>query len=160
MQAIAMVPGGASDEGVLHFKYGGLGRAVVSELAEFIVDRFAGSLLIVELPMRRLSDPQGSIDRFETIVKGDEIFAICAIGETVATVEDALMAHDPTFLYNAFVLQGAAARSWVRSDADHCFPDSDEFPAVIVGAYDGEGFVLLLRDHFDSVSRTTTERFQ
>ena len=143
--AVAIVPQGAQEDGVLDFKHGGLGRSVISDLAELLVDQFAGSTLVVELPMRRVDDPEGPPDRFETITAGSEIFAVCTINKPASAVEDVLAGHDPTFLYNAFVVHGREFGSKsITSNFDPMTFDSNQMQVVIAGAYDGEGFVLLL----------------
>ncbi len=132
-----MVPQGAPAGSLLDFKHGGLGRAVVGDLAEWLVDRFPGAQLIVELPMRRPDDPEGPFGASETIAEGNDVFAVCMIGESASAVESTLLEHDPTFMYNAFVLRGnAMAGAWLESG-------SARLALVITGAYDGEGFVLL-----------------
>ncbi|WP_378741237.1 hypothetical protein [Nocardia brasiliensis] len=154
MQAVAMVPPGNPEGNVLDFKHGGLGRAVAGDLAEWLVDRFAGSLLVVELPMRRVDDPEGPVEGFETVARGDDIFGVCTIGHPASAVENALLGHDPTFLYGAFVLQqNETTRAWLNSDTDQLVSDPQQLLVVIVGAYDGEGFVLLSRDDLISTWR-------
>lgn len=142
MSAVALVPDGASSERVLDFMHGGLGRCDINEVAAMLGREFQGASLVVELPLWRPDDPGIPDGAHSVIVCGDEVYAACSLGGPSAAIETTLRMADPSFMYRAFILM---SETEFREDA--CPPDlvdskAATVNAILVGAYDGEGFVF------------------
>lgn len=142
MTAVALVPDRASSERALDFKHGGLGRCDISEVAAMLGREFQRASLIVELPLWRTDDPGISDEASGVMVCGDEVYAVCSLDGSNDAIETTLRMADPSFMYRAFVLtsemefrEGACPPDLVESKAA-------SVDAILVGAYDGEGFVF------------------
>ena len=94
---------------------------------------------------------------------GDDVFALCAIGDDAQLIKNTLHYHDATFLYSAFVVaglvptvspqrrvrsifEGLRGRNYAEAAAE-CPTEllragQISVEAIINGAYDGEGYVL------------------
>jgi hypothetical protein len=139
----AVVQNGATLDRILDFTGGGPGRCDIGEVAVLLSERFPSCSVIVELPLRRPTDP-GATDegRLQVLTCDGELYAACSLDRPPVQVEAALRATDPAFMYNAIVVENVGGRelsgcptAWVEHGiARVC--------ALLIGAYDGEGFVL------------------
>ncbi|MBF6354918.1 hypothetical protein IU449_10225 [Nocardia higoensis] len=146
MRATAMVPHGAAENSWFEFR-AAAGKATIRELTEFVIDRFPGCLIIAEQPLRRPGDPHLSHHVFERVVLGEEVFAVCTTSSPEYVVTRTLNAQDPTYLYCVFVIEdNVKTRAWLRGESTEIVSDTADLRLVIVGAYDGEGFVMLAPD--------------
>ena len=155
MTAFAVVPDGAPHDRFLSFRGGGLGRCDIGEVAVLLSRRFPSSLVILELPLRRPTDPGMEESALHTLICGSEVYAACSLDVPPTQVEATLRAADPSFMYNAIVVDeniggddlSGCPTEWVEGG-------TARICAVLIGAYDGDGFVLAespgetsLRDH-------------
>jgi len=142
LTAVALVPEGVSAERATDFKRGGLGRSVIADLAQLLVERFAGATLLLELPLWRGNDPGVVGGEFTVLICGEEVYAVCDLDGSLDSAELTLRAADPSFMYNAFVIRHRNGESGTQCPAEWLEVEDSKLVAVIVGAYDGEGFIL------------------
>jgi hypothetical protein len=127
----------------LRVGYGsGVRQVDIGDLARLLRERYAGELLIVELPLWRPNDPGIGNCEYETLVCGSEVYGAIQLTDDIATIEVALRATDPSFSYNAFVIKKYTSDLARTCPAEWVASGSAGILAVLVGAYDGEGFVL------------------
>lgn len=144
MSPRAVLPVGAVDDDALLFDRS-LGTSATARLVTYVRERFEGALVVAELPMRRPEDPPFSGDEFVPIVRGSDVYATCVSDAASSSiVEDVMSSQDATFLYCAFVFSpDAPATAWLQGNATEIVDSREQILAVITGAYDGEGYVLL-----------------
>lgn len=99
-------------------------------------------ILFVELPLRSVNDPEPPGEPINTVTCGDEVYAVADISQGRRQVEVALRAHDPSTLYVAAILLPTGRDVDSRTCPTVALKDTHlSLGAVVVGAYDGEGFV-------------------
>ncbi|GGK59983.1 hypothetical protein [Nocardia camponoti] len=143
----AIVSEDANVLNICEFRFA-VGGFALPGFRNLIASRYAGRVLVLELPMRRPWDSPSGVDQFVPVVKSDDIFATCVIGESDNVLDDVLRSQDTTFLYCGFVFRDVpAVRAWVRSSDSISYSAlASALEAVFVGAYDGEGILMLTKD--------------
>jgi hypothetical protein len=142
MNAAALVPDGTSREQAFAFGRGGLGRCDITEVATSLSRRYPTGSVAVELPLRRLDDPAAPSEITQTTTCDSEVFAVCSFGSSLVQIEATLRATDPSFMYNAIVLESEYGAELSGCPTDWIDRGASRIRAVIIGAYDGEGFVI------------------
>lgn len=142
MTAVALVPMGASAERALDFKQGGLGRNDLAEIAALLARTYPGASLVVELPLWRPDDPGVSDSDSRNVISGSEVYATCQLSSSLQSIEKTLRLADPSFMYNAIIVQPEIEIEAGTSPADLIGTESATIRAVLIGAYDGEGFII------------------
>lgn len=146
MRTTAMVPHGSTKDSWFEFR-AAAGKGTLSDLTEFVIERFPDCLIIAEQPLYSPSDPPAPQDVFDLVIKGKEVFAVCTTSSPAYVVTRTLNAQDPTYLYCVFVIEdNVTTRAWLRGESTEIVSDTADLRLVIVGAYDGEGFVMLAPD--------------
>lgn len=145
MSATAFVPAEASDEKAHDVNYGHLWTSDVDGVADSLGILFPDAWLAVELPLLRPDDPS-ILNRVTCLqVEGEEVFAVCRMSDSRETVVRTLRASDPSLLYVAVLIHGGEAKEMARSVKRQVEEGNAEIVGVLVGAYDGEGFILVSR---------------
>jgi hypothetical protein len=142
MSATALVPDGTSAEQALVFGRGGLGRCAMAEVATLLSQRYPTGSVVVELPLRRSDDPAAPDEAVQTVTCDDEVYAVCSFDLSLVRVEATLRTADPSFMYNAIVLENDVDAELFGCPMDWVDGGASRIRAVVVGAYDGEGFVV------------------
>lgn len=142
MRAVALVPNRTSLERLLDFKHGGLGRCDIGEVAAILAEEYPRASLVVELPLRRPHDTGVSDDAPGIMVCGDEVYVACSLRDSISIIERTLRMADPAFMYRAFILEPGKEFREEACPPDLVDSEAATLKAVLVGAYDGEGFVL------------------
>jgi hypothetical protein len=145
MTSFAVVPEGVTREQALNFSHGGLGRCDISEVAVLLSQRYPSGLVVVELPLWRLEDPGAVDSTIRTLSCGDEVYATCPLDAPPARIEETLRTADPSFMYNAIVIEDGGNRDLSGCPTEWVEGGTARICAVMIGAYDGEGFVLAER---------------
>lgn len=145
MTAEAIVPGDPPVERILEFDRGGLGPSVVGMLGSWLRSRFGGAALVVELPLWRPGDRVLAVDKFETAVIDQGVYATCCIDEAPDKVEATITSADPAFMYHAMLFPARSRVEISGRSGNWQERLANAVLAVMVGAYDGEGFVLCRR---------------
>lgn len=128
---------------------GGLiGKAVApSELGSSVVGRWPRSLVVVEMPLARPGDPSVEAAHEIARVCADEVYAVARAGDGTQAVTRVLEATDPAFGFVASILSDGPEAAGQLQASD--WLTSRQLQAVLVGAYDGEGYLLLQGSDFD-----------
>jgi hypothetical protein len=142
MSTTALVPDGTSAERALVFDRGGLGRCDMAEVATLLSRQYPTGFVVVELPLRRSDDPAAPDEAIQTVTCGEEVYAACSFGLSLARVEATLRMTDPAFMYNAIVLESDNDAELSGCPMDWVDGGASIIRAVVIGAYDGEGFVV------------------
>lgn len=142
MTAVALVPTGSTAERALEFKQGGLGRCDLTEVAAVLAQTYPGASLVVELPLWRSDDPGVPDGDLRILICGNEVYATCHLGGSLNSIEKTLRLADPSFMYNAIILEHKVDFGAGSCPADSVAAGTARVRAILVGAYDGEGFVL------------------
>ncbi|NNH73729.1 hypothetical protein HLB23_28400 [Nocardia uniformis] len=110
---------------------------VGKRLADDLAVRFPSSQLVVEMPLAKPTDHfvENGADE-GLVVWNDSVYAVCRLDEGPQRARSVLLEHDPSFLYNAFVIDGARPFPAVVAD-----DTGDWLEVILIGAYDGEGVV-------------------
>lgn len=145
LTADVLTAGPVAPERLLQFDHGGLGPSVVGFLPSWLKDRFKHGTLIVELPLWRPDDRVAARDQFETIAADGDVYAACSIGDGIDMINATIRSADPAYMYHAIVFSSQSSRELVTQSVGWRERLTDEVVAVLVGAYDGEGFVLCRR---------------
>ena len=114
-------------------------------LADALNANFAGTHLVLELPEDRPSDrwylyPEGGTPSRMTC--GEELYASCAIGDGGTIIQHTLHYRDSVWGYNAFIVAGLPADQISGCPTTLLQEGVVAIMAIIVGAYDGEGYLL------------------
>lgn len=129
----------------------GVGRSIPWDL---LISRVSADWptgkVFVELPLRRPGDPAVPLRSVATIVCGEEVFATAVVEAGSAGLRDALGAHDPSSLYVVAVVVPPVRKSPNSPTSPSCpvaalSQGAVSLGAVIVSAFDGEGFLYASR---------------
>ncbi|MGN9912253.1 hypothetical protein ACTMTJ_32415 [Phytohabitans sp. LJ34] len=147
MTTVALVPEGTTIDRALNLGNGGLGGSDMREIAALLARAYPEAVLVVELPLWRPEDPGIRETDLSVAISGDEIYSVRPLNSGPNLVERTLRLADPSFMYNAFILEPK-----VNLVAELVFPNLLKsgqvvVKGVLVGAYDGEGFVLASSRH-------------
>lgn len=145
MTAVALTPGTGPTEKLLQFDRGGLGPSVVGILPSWLKNSFKDGLLIVELPLWHPVDRVFTDDDFETAIVDGSVYAICLLSDGLDKIDATIRSADPAYMYHAMVFSGQSSSELVMRSGGWQEGLADGLVAVLVGAYDGEGFVLCQR---------------
>lgn len=134
------------ENAVQDFRHGHRSACDIGDVAESLRRLFPHAWLAVGLPLVRPDDPWISEGRpqlrGELQIDGPHAYAVCRLSAPRETVEAVLRAHDPSFLYNAVIVEPAAQDETGVNLRQQVEEGLARIVAVLVGAYDGEGFVL------------------
>jgi hypothetical protein len=113
----------------------------VADLADELASRFAASRMIVSLPLAQPGDASLASIAGSLTACDDEVYVAIDLAADRPTVEHCLRAHDPSFGYALVVVDPVGAgRNVCPTEA----LESGDYRlrAAVVGAYDGEGFLV------------------
>lgn len=142
MAMVVLMPEGASFERVLDFRLGGLGRGDIGQAAALLKQECSESLLVVELPLWRPNDVPSSGSGPTVVECHAEVYATCLLDSPLSSIEQTLRLADPSFMYNAIILESEAAFEKGSCPLDIVDSGLASIKGVLVGAFDGEGFVF------------------
>lgn len=142
MMAFAVVREGVTRDRALRFRGGGLGRCDMSEVAVLLSQRFPSGWVIVELPLWRPTDPGIEEGALHTLICGSEVYAACSLDVPPTRVEATLRTADPSFMYNAIIVENIGGGDLSGCPTGWVECGTARICAALIGAYDGEGFVL------------------
>ena len=142
MSALALVPEGTSSEQALGFGHGGLGRCDMPGVAALLAGRYPHGSVFLELPLWRPDDPGTAI---RTVTCGDEVYAFCSLDLPLDRLETTLRTADPSFMYNAIIVGNGSGEDLAECPTESVDSGRRRICAIVVGAYDGEGFVVAER---------------
>ena len=145
LAADALTAGVVPAERLLQFDHGGLGPSVVGILPSWLKEDVKDGILIVELPLWRPGDRVSEGDRFETIIADGDVYAVCSIGEELDKIDATIRSADPAYMYHAMVFSSQSSHELATRSGGWQERLANGLVAVLVGAYDGEGFVLCRR---------------
>lgn len=141
--AVALVPEGVSEERVLDFRSGGLGHLELAEVAALLGRVYRDASLIVELPLWRPDDVDAPDPVPRIFVCNAEVYAFCSLRDSLDDIEETLRVADPSFMYSAVILEHRVEFGEMSSILDWLMAGTARVVAVLLGAYDGEGFLLM-----------------
>ena len=124
-------------------RWGRGGPQVWDSLVSRLMADYPAGTLFVELPLMRPDDPDPS--DFDTLVCGDEVYATTLVSAGAKAISATLRASDPAAVYVAAVLERVNEPNSMWCPAQSLAAGSAEVVAIVVGAYDGEGFVYCSR---------------
>lgn len=145
MSVLALVPDGASSEQALGFEHGGLGRCDMAGVAALLAGRYPHGSIFVELPLWRLDDPGVPGTAIRTVTCGDEVYAFSSLNVPLGRLEATLRTADPSFMYNAIVVENGNGEDLSECPTESVDSGKLRIRAALIGAYDGEGFVVAER---------------
>ena len=137
-------------------------RSTALTLTSVIPENYASLHLILELPedgpsARWFTYPTGGTPTRMTC--GEEVYAVCPIGEDRELLSNTLMYRDRTWAYHAFVVDGLPPDAIVGCPTRLFKEGVISIRAILVGAYDGEGYLLaVLSSPIKHSSRTGGDR--
>lgn len=125
---------------------GGLegGSLDAHDIAAWLAERWPGATLILGLPLARASDPVVRADCELLTLGVDEVYAVAEVDSEFRQLEDALRATDPTVGYVAVIVR-CDVRGWLEGASGGSLIG---LCGILIGAYDGEGFLMLEPDSF------------
>ena len=110
------------------------------ELAADIRLRWPKALLVVEMPLARPSDPFLGTSPVAIRTCGEEVYALASVNASADEVEQVLRMADPSSPYVALVALDSM-QSELACPTDALRSGRLQPMSVIVGAFDGEGFL-------------------
>jgi len=132
-------------ERLASLEVGGLpgGSVNASALARWLRDRWPAAVVIVALPLARPGDTalRAAPQMFRTCE--GEVYAVADASADIEAVERALRASDPATGYVAVVADADGDFGVKECPADAFDQGSLTLRGVLVGAYDGEGYVVV-----------------
>ncbi|MFT4295550.1 MAG: hypothetical protein QM582_09070 [Micropruina sp.] len=126
-------------------RYGRNLRLDLERVAVELVDDWPDGHLFVEMPFVRPRDSRPEGRSVSTVVCGDECYAYAPLDAESSTVARTLVAHDPTSLYVAAVVTARPGVDPRRCPTEALRTGIFTLEAVMVGAHDGEAFVVCSR---------------
>lgn len=145
LNADALTVGAGPAEKLLQFDYGGFGSSVVGILPAWLKNCFKDGIMIVELPLWRPVDRVSTDDRLETVVADGDVYAACSLSDELDKIDATIRSADPAYMYHAMIFRDHSSLELVMRSAGWRDGLAEGLVAVLVGAYDGEGFVLCRR---------------
>lgn len=138
-----------------------MGVSEVEPVAEMLDRDYPGVWLIVELALVRPGDPgvpenDSAIVISEgapcIVVSGGEVFAMCSLDGPSDTIVDALLVSPAVCLYRAFIMKFCTEVQDGVLLSDLLDLGEPMIMGILVGAYDGEGYVFARQDRSGSVA--------
>jgi hypothetical protein len=129
-------------ERLLQFDRGGMGPSAVDVLGAWLKDHFELGILVIELPLWRPDDLASGSDAFQAVAAEGEVYAVASIGDDLNKLDATIRCADPAYMYHAMIFPDQSGRELLRRSDGWRERLADALVAVLVGAYDGEGFVL------------------
>jgi len=111
-------------------------------LVEWLRAEYPGSNALLWLPLSLPRDESRDRRPRDWVVLGDEVYSRAGSADSNETWVDVLRSHNPAFMYHCFGIDDS-----VGTPSDLLDPGVVESSLrfVVVGAYDGEGYVVLRR---------------
>ena len=133
-----------------------------AKLTSVVAESYAGHHLVLELPEDKPSErwftyPTGGTPTRMTC--DAEVYAVCPIGEDRDLLQNTVLYRDSTWGYHAFVVDGLPPDEIAGCPARLFKEGVISIRAIVVGAYDGEGYLLAVSSSpIRHPSRTSTDR--
>jgi hypothetical protein len=112
------------------------------QLAQDVVTRWPNAVVLVELPLARVTDPVLAKLEPSTRTCGSEVYAVASASDGTDALEKAFRATDPASLYVAAVALPTPYASAAACPTDELKAANLVIARVIAGAFDGEGFLI------------------
>lgn len=97
----------------------------------------------LELPLWKLDDVGISDCGVDIVTYAEEVYATCCLNDSQSKVEEFFRSADPSYLYNVFIVRDGCGLKFPREVGNWPKFLATRLEALIVGAYDGEGFILV-----------------